>query len=81
MSDQPRKRGPKPTGRPRRVNISVTVTLEDQAWLRTLPNVSAWLAEKIETDRNSGATRSATRTASDDPAPIAQQDAENHKQT
>lgn len=48
MTDQPKKRGPKPKPRPPKKRIGFYVDMDHHIWLTALPNRSAWLAEMIE---------------------------------
>ncbi len=52
MTDQPKRRGPKPKGKPRRKVIGFGVSPEHHEWLLQLSNRSGWLAAKIEEDRS-----------------------------
>ena len=48
MSGEKKRRGPKPSGKPRARGINFSVSAEHEAWLKQLPDRSAWLAEVIE---------------------------------
>ena len=54
MTNEPRRRGPKPKGQPRRKVIAFGVSPEHHEWLTTLPNRSAWLAEQITKAQEEG---------------------------
>jgi hypothetical protein len=47
MTNQPKKRGPKPKPRPPKKRIGFYASMEHHDWLSALPNRSAWLAEQI----------------------------------
>lgn len=75
-----RKMG-RPPGPTRRRQVFAFVHPDLGAWFMALApkERTAWLEEKIEAE--TGATRTATRTAPEPSAPIAHPDAENRKQT
>lgn len=51
MTDQPKRRGPKPSGKPRARGINFSVSAEHEEWLKQLPDRSKWLAEVIDKER------------------------------
>lgn len=66
MTNEPRRRGPKPKGQPCRKVIAFGVSPEHHGWLTALPNRSAWLAAKIEEDRANGTPNGTSTAHSDD---------------
>jgi len=71
MTNEPRRRGPKPKGQPRRKVIAFGVSPEHHGWLTALPNRSAWLAEMIEKHGSSADKSAAPKTANEIPQPNA----------
>lgn len=53
MSDTPTRGrgGRRPSGQPPKVPIGFIVTREDKEYLVSMPNRSAWLAQKVAEDR------------------------------
>jgi hypothetical protein len=53
MTNPKRKPGRKPQGKPLARQINFSVSAEHHAWLLTVQNRSAWLAQMIENERKS----------------------------